>query len=141
MSGGMPEYIRAGGLPIFTTDSEFDITEGAVDRALAPVQWNEMLEKNPNALIVDARTADEITATNKMEGAVNIDNLAADFDDIAKAIFDEKGIGSEDYILVYCAAGIRSGPAADKIAALGYDNVFFLNNAVIWDADGTYRFF
>lgn len=73
----------------------------------------EKLEMSAVTAVIDVRTAEEFS-TGHLEGAVNIDVNASDFEQqIAK--LDPAG----KYI-VYCRSGNRSGQAIKKMTALGF---------------------
>ena len=82
-----------------------------------------LIVSNPNIVLIDVRTPDEIKETGTIEGATNIDFKAADFKDNVSALDKSK-----EYI-VFCRTGNRSGQASQIMADLGFTNVNNLNNA------------
>ena len=85
-----------------------------------------------NTLIIDVREVSEVEATGLIKNAVNIPKsiIDADFNDslIDIHINDEE----EPFILVYCAAGIRSALVGYKLLNKGYKNVFNLGGYAEW---------
>ena len=86
--------------------------------------------KNPGVVVLDVRTAGEF-ASGHIENAINIDVESSDFDaQIAK--LDKK----VEYA-VYCHSGRRSGIAADKLAAAGFEKISNLEGGIIaWQSAG-----
>lgn len=74
------------------------------------------VEMPANAVVIDVRTPGEYAAGH-LEGAVNIDVQAVDFDSQISSLPK-----SGDYV-VYCHSGNRSAPAAARMGELGYANV------------------
>lgn len=64
-------------------------------------------------MIVDVRTPAEF-ASGHLEGAINIDVRAADFDAQVDAL------DRDAEYLVYCRSGNRAGSAIDRMAAMGF---------------------
>ncbi|MGV8896235.1 MAG: rhodanese-like domain-containing protein [Rhodoglobus sp.] len=73
----------------------------------------EPIEMTPGTVVVDVRTSDEYSAGH-LEGAINIDVRAADFD--ARASELPQG----GRYVVYCASGNRSASAVSRMAGLGF---------------------
>lgn len=67
-------------------------------------------------VIIDVRTPQEF-ASGHLQGAVNIDVQAADFE----ARISE--LDPEASYFVYCRSGNRSGQAIDRMRALGFDDL------------------
>jgi rhodanese-related sulfurtransferase len=83
-----------------------------------------------NCTILDVRTEGEV-AKGKIEGSVNIDWFADDFEQKVKELDKTKTL------LVYCAAGGRSEEAAAMLAALGFKKVHNLTEGMNgWKAAG-----
>jgi rhodanese-related sulfurtransferase len=85
-----------------------------------------------NTLIIDVREVSEVEATGLIKNAVNIPKsiIDADFNDslIDIHINDKE----EPFILVYCAAGIRSALVGYKLLNKGYKNVLNLGGYAEW---------
>ncbi|WP_028331075.1 rhodanese-like domain-containing protein [Brachyspira alvinipulli] len=80
-------------------------------------------KSNPDIILIDVRTPDEIKETGAIEGATNIDFKAPDFKENVSSL--DK---SREYI-IFCRSGNRSGQASQIMADLGFTNINNLNNA------------
>ncbi len=88
----------------------------------------EMMEKDDGHVIVDVRTIDEYKSGHIPE-AINIPN---------------EGIGSEQpdelpdleqIILIYCRSGNRSKQASEKLAKIGYTNIYEFGGINDWTGE------
>lgn len=86
--------------------------------------------KNPGVVVLDVRSAGEY-ASGHIEGAINIDVEAANFDTkIAKL---DKTV---EYA-VYCHSGRRSAIAADKMTGANFEKITNLEGGIqAWQAAG-----
>jgi len=86
--------------------------------------------KNPGVVVLDVRSAAEY-ASGHIEGAINIDVEAANFDTkIAKL---DKTV---EYA-VYCHSGRRSAIAADKMSGANFEKITNLEGGIqAWQAAG-----
>ena len=82
-----------------------------------------LLEANPDIIVIDVRTPDEIAQTGVIENSINIDFKASDFKEKISALDKDK-----EYIL-FCKSGNRSGQASKIMAEMGFSNINNLNNA------------
>lgn len=83
-------------------------------------QIEELRQQNVIVRLIDIRPAGEYEKMH-VPGAINIPA-----DTIAESI---TGFAPNDTIVCICTRGLeRSQNAADKIAAMGYSNVFYLEN-------------
>ena len=80
-------------------------------------------EANPDIIVIDVRTPDEIAQTGAIENSINIDFKASDFKEKISALDKDK-----EYIL-FCKSGNRSGQASKIMAEMGFSNINNLNNA------------
>ena len=80
-------------------------------------------QSNPDIIVIDVRTPEEIAEIGAIEGSTNIDFKAADFKEKVSSLDKSK-----EYIL-FCRTGNRSGQASKIMADLGFSNVNNLNNA------------
>ncbi|SDJ91898.1 rhodanese-like domain-containing protein [Cryobacterium sp. Sr8] len=69
-----------------------------------------------DTVVVDVRTSDEYNAGH-LEGAVNIDVQAPDFDSLVSEL------PADGEYVVYCASGNRSSAAVARMEGLGFTNV------------------
>lgn len=79
----------------------------------------EELHKDPQMIILDVRTPGEHKAGH-IPRAVNINLYDKDFGERLDALDKSKPV------LVYCASGNRSVPAAKTLAAKGFDKLYHL---------------
>jgi rhodanese-related sulfurtransferase len=79
--------------------------------------------------VLDVRTADEFS-DGHIEGAVNIDVKESDFLEKAKAM-----LPSGKTIAVYCRSGRRSKEAAQKLANMGYINIYEFGGIINWTGE------
>lgn len=82
-----------------------------------------LLEANPDIIVIDVRTPDEIAETGAIENSINIDFKASDFKEKISVLDKDK-----EYIL-FCKSGNRSGQASKIMAEMGFSNINNLNNA------------
>ena len=82
-----------------------------------------LLEANPDIIVIDVRTPDEIAQTGAIENSINIDFKASDFKEKISVLDKDK-----EYIL-FCKSGNRSGQASKIMAEKGFSNINNLNNA------------
>jgi UPF0176 protein len=98
-----------------------------LDNHLSPTEWKEMLEENPEAVVVDVRNNYE-SAAGKFENAVACD--IENFRDLPKYL--EK---LEEYkdrtVLMYCTGGIRCEKASALFRAKGFEKVFQLHGGIV----------
>lgn len=80
-------------------------------------------QSNPDIIVIDVRTPEEIAEIGTIEGSTNIDFKAADFKEKVSSLDKSK-----EYIL-FCRTGNRSGQASQIMADLGFSNVNNLSNA------------
>lgn len=84
---------------------------------------NELISSN-DVVIIDVRGSDEFD-TGHIKGAINVP--------LSK--IDEITYEKDQYIIVYCASGMRSSNAAQILVDLGYENVYNLDGGLInWGA-------
>ncbi|GCD77209.1 hypothetical protein JCM31826_06910 [Thermaurantimonas aggregans] len=69
--------------------------------------------QSPNVLVLDVRTPDEFAAGH-VEGALNVDYYASDFEN------QLKNLPKKDTVLVYCASGRRSSASVEALKKAGF---------------------
>jgi rhodanese-related sulfurtransferase len=106
------------------------------DKTLAQIkldatQTETMLQEDKSVQLIDLRTTNELAETGKIEGATTINFNSPEFQEqIAK-------LDKEKPVLVYCAAGGRSGKAAAQLTKLGFTKVFnYAGGMSDWKAKG-----
>ena len=87
----------------------------------------EMMAKD-DVIIVDVRRADEF-AEGHIPNAINIANESID------GSAPEELPDKEQKILIYCRSGRRSKEAAEKLAAMGYTNIYEFGGIIDWTGD------
>lgn len=103
-------------------------TEGL--QTVSPEAAAETMADNPNAIVLDIRTAEEFYA-GTIEGSINIDFYAADF-----AAQLDKLDKDADYVM-YCNSGNRSGDAMSTFEDLEFQSVTEIDGGIqAWYADG-----
>ncbi len=99
---------------------------------LSQEAWASQLATDPNAVILDVRTSDEV-AEGIIPGAEHLDIfLGQGFLDGLEA-FDK----SKNYY-VYCRSGNRSGQACAIMNSVGFENAFNLEGGFMsWEGETT----
>ena len=97
---------------------------------LGPNEFEALLAKDATAQLVDVRTPEEYAAGH-IEGARLINIYDADFTDQINKLDKAKPV------MVYCAAGSRSGSAAKQMSKMGFKKVYDLAGGMgAWRASG-----
>lgn len=97
---------------------------------LAPQAFQTQLQSTPDAVLLDVRTLEEVQS-GRIKGQVNFDYNAPEFDLLIK------GLDKAKPYFVYCASGVRSGKAADKMKDLGFEKVYTLEGGLkAWKVAG-----
>ncbi len=97
---------------------------------LNPQAFQAALEKTPDALVLDVRTAEEY-AKGHLPKARNIDWYSEDF------MQQVSGYLKSRPIYVYCLSGARSAAAAEKLRAAGFAEVYNMEGGIVkWRAAG-----
>ena len=87
-----------------------------------------MMEEETDYIILDVRTVEEF-AEKHIPNAINVPNEIIGEEDIAE--LPDK----EQLIFVYCRSGNRSKQASEKLAALGYTNVYEFGGINEWTGE------
>lgn len=87
-----------------------------------------MMEEEIDYIILDVRTAEEF-AEKHIPNAINIPNEVIGTEEIAE--LPDK----DQLILVYCRSGNRSKQASEKLAALGYTNIYEFGGINDWTGE------
>lgn len=107
---------------ISSSDEKKSYTKISQDEA------KKMMEKDDGHVIIDVRREDEF-ASGHISGAILIPN---------ESIGTEKPAELPDLdqiILVYCRSGNRSAQASQKLADIGYTNVFDFGGIMTWTGE------
>ena len=88
----------------------------------------KMMQEESGYLIVDVRRPDEF-AESHIAGAVNVPNETIE-DEMPEALPDR-----EQMLLIYCRTGRRSKEASQKLADMGYTNVYEFGGISTWEGE------
>ena len=101
---------------------KYSYTQISMEEAIA------IMEENTDYLLLDVRTPEEF-AEMHIPGAINIPN-----ESIGTAEIPELP-DKEQLILVYCRSGNRSKEASEKLANLGYSNLYEFGGIIDWPGE------
>ena len=87
---------------------------------MTPLEADALLKEKPDVVVLDVRKPEEFNSGH-IEGAINIDYFAADFDDRIAALDP-----TATYLL-HCKSGGRSGNTLPLMRASGITNVHHLD--------------
>ena len=87
-----------------------------------------MMATEENYIILDVRTTEEF-AEKHIPNAINIPNETIGSEELAE-LPDKNQL-----ILVYCRSGNRSKQASEKLAALGYTNIYEFGGINDWTGE------
>ena len=85
----------------------------------------KIMEEESGFLIVDVRRPDEF-AEGHIEGAINVPN-----EEIADEMPEELP-DKDQLLLIYCRTGRRSKEASEKLAKIGYTNIYEIGGINTW---------
>jgi rhodanese-related sulfurtransferase len=88
----------------------------------------EMMESESGYIILDVRTIEEFNDRH-IPGAICVPNESIGTEPIAE--LPQK----DQLILVYCRSGRRSKEAAEKLAAMGYSNIYEFGGILDWTGE------
>ncbi len=101
---------------------KYTYTQISMEQAIA------MMEENTDYILLDVRTHEEFEELH-IPGAICVPNEDIGTDDIPQ--LPDK----EQLILVYCRSGNRSKQASEKLAAIGYSNVYEFGGIIDWPGE------
>ena len=101
---------------------EMTYTQVTMDKAV------EMMESESNYIILDVRTFEEYNERH-IPGAICVPNESIGTEPI------EELPQKDQLILVYCRSGRRSKEAAEKLAAMGYSNIYEFGGILDWTGE------
>ena len=102
----------------------------AVVQNLDVKNYAEKLEKTQNPQLIDVRTPQEF-ASEKINDAKNINWNGTDF------VAQVEKLDKSKPVFVYCKVGGRSAQATDKLAELGFKEIYNLDGGIMkWNASG-----
>ena len=103
-------------------------TEEITYKQISQEEAAEMIVKDDGHVIVDVRRMDEYIEGH-IPGAICIPNENIDRER------PEKLPDLDQIILVYCRSGNRSKQASEKLAAMGYRNVYEFGGIITWTGE------
>ena len=115
---------KSENMEIITEESEMANSYKQISQEEAKL----MMEKDDGHVIVDVRRADEYKEGH-IPGAILIPNESISSEQ-PKELPD-----LEQIILVYCRSGRRSKEAAEKLANIGYSNIYEFGGIIDWTGD------
>ncbi len=99
-------------------------------QTIAPEAFAKKIKETPKAQILDVRTPEEY-ASEHIESAVNVNWLGDNF------LADAEKFDKSKPVFVYCKIGGRSSKAAEKLAELGFTNIYDLAGGMMkWNSAG-----
>lgn len=117
-----------GPTSVFMTGKKDGDSNQAGYKSISMEDAKEVFAIPGNYIILDVRRADEY-AEGHIPGAINVanedigDEQPAELPDLDQVIF------------VYCRSGRRSKKASEKLAALGYTNIYDFGGIIDWDGE------
>jgi len=111
-----------------------DMANAAV-RRISPAQAFALISEQ-DALIVDVRDPQEVEATGKIAGAVNISRGMLEFRADPESQYHDARFDRSRPTILYCASGGRSALGAKVLKDMGFEHVFNLGAFKAWVEDG-----
>jgi len=103
-------------------EKEVGYTQISMDEAVA------MMETETDYIILDVRTPEEF-ASEHIPGAINVPNETIKTKKIPELPREDQ------LILVYCRSGNRSKQASEKLAKIGYTNIYEFGGINDWTGE------
>ena len=103
-------------------DEKMTYTQITVNKAI------EMMESESNYIILDVRTFEEYNERH-IPGAICVPNESIGTEPI------EELPQKDQLILVYCRSGRRRKEAAERLAAMGYSNIYEFGGILDWTGE------
>ena len=101
---------------------KYSYTQISMEEAIA------IMEENTDYILLDVRTHEEFAELH-IPGAICVPNEEIGTDEIPELP------NKEQLILVYCRSGNRSKQASEKLAKLGYSNVYEFGGIIDWPGE------
>ncbi len=105
-----------------------EASQGLKYKQISQEEALEMLAKDDGHIIVDVRRQDEYDAGH-IPGAILIPNESIE-KDRPKELPD-----LDQIILIYCRSGRRSKEASEKLANMGYTNIYEFGGIITWTGE------
>ena len=118
------------------TSSEL-VTEAKTKVEVLDVNAVEAEMAAGNAVVIDLREAEELTATGRIPGSVHVPRGMLEFRADPTSPYHQAPIDPSKRIILHCASGGRSALAASTLQTMGYNNVAHLDGGfTAWKAAG-----
>ena len=101
---------------------KYSYTQISMEEAIA------MMEESTDYILLDVRTPEEFAELH-IPGAINVPNETIGTEEISQLP------NKEQLILVYCRSGNRSKEASEKLANLGYSNIYEFGGIIDWPGE------
>ncbi len=101
---------------------------GASYKQISQDEAMQMMQEQTGYLIVDVRRPDEF-AESHIAGAINVPN--EEITDEMPELLPDK----DQLLLIYCRSGNRSKEASQKLADIGYTNVYEFGGINTWEGE------
>jgi len=101
---------------------KYSYTQISMEEAIA------IMEESTDYILLDVRTHEEFAELH-IPGAICVPNEEIGTDEIPELP------NKEQLILVYCRSGNRSKQASEKLAKLGYSNVYEFGGIIDWPGE------
>ena len=101
---------------------KYSYTQISMEEAIA------MMEESTDYILLDVRTHEEFAELH-IPGAICVPNEEIGTDEIPELP------NKEQLILVYCRSGNRSKQASEKLAKLGYSNIYEFGGIIDWPGE------
>ena len=118
------------------TSSEL-VTEAKTKVEVLDVNAVEAEMAAGNAVVIDLRETEELTATGRIPGSVHVPRGMLEFRADPTSPYHQAPIDPSKRIILHCASGGRSALAASTLQTMGYNNVAHLDGGfTAWKAAG-----
>lgn len=109
---------------VFMSKSIMDVVAEAKTMvpSISPEELKSIMEQD-KVLVVDVRDAPELTATGKVQGALNVSRGMLEFRADETTPYHDKSFTKDKTIVLYCASGGRSALGGKALMELGYRDV------------------
>jgi rhodanese-related sulfurtransferase len=98
---------------------------------IAPAEVKAMLDRG-EAVVVDVREPNEVAATGRIPGSLNIPRGLIEFKADAEAATPERSLLEGKAVVLHCGGGSRAALAGKTLKDLGYEKVFNLGGFKDW---------
>ena len=122
---------------VFMSKSIMDVVAEAKTMvpSISPEELKSIMEQD-KVLVVDVRDAPELTATGKVQGALNVSRGMLEFRADETTPYHDKSFTKDKTIVLYCASGGRSALGGKALMELGYRDVRNLGAFKDWAEAG-----